>query len=117
MKIKIKKPKLKKVMSTCCWCGVKIKDDDPIYSVGCKKRPEVDITKYESKVMPVKLSTIDKTIWSVVPPQNSDARREGNDLMFAVCSNSCVDNLTETLKREKEIGDLIFSAEQIYKYR
>jgi len=63
------------------------------------------------------LSTIDKTIWSVVPPQNSDARREGNDFMFAVCSESCVDNLTETLKREKEIGDLILSAEQIYKYR
>jgi hypothetical protein len=114
MKLKRKKPTIKQAMTTCCWCGLKIKDEGPIYAIGCKKRPEVDISKYESKVMPVKLSTLGRTIWSIVPPVDSDARMEGNDFMFTLCSEDCGDQLKETLDIEKEIGELIFSVEHIY---
>ena len=101
-------------MSTCCWCGLKVKNDGPIYAVGCKKRPGIDISKYDSNVMPVKISTIGRTIWSIVPPAESDARREGNDFMFTLCSEDCGDQLKESLDKEKEIGDFIFSAEHIH---
>ena len=101
-------------MSTCCWCGFKIKDEGPLYAIGCKKHPEVDISKYESKVMPVKISVTGKTIWSIVPPAGSDARREGNDFMFTLCSENCGNQLKETLEIEKEIGKLILSADHIY---
>ena len=114
MKLKRKKPKIKQVMTTCSWCGLKIKDEGPIYALGCKKRPEVDISKYESKVMPVKISTLGKTIWSIVPPADSDARREGKDFMFTLCSEDCGDQLKKALVIEKEIGELILSAGHIY---
>ena len=110
----MKKPKIQQVMTTCCWCGLKIKDEGPIYAIGCKKRPEVDISKYESKGMPVKISTLGRTIWSIVPPADSDARREGNDFMFTLCSEDCGDKLKESLDKEKEIGQLIFSVDHIY---
>jgi len=113
MKLKRKKPKIEHVMTTCSWCGLKIRSEVPIYAIGCKKRPEVDISKYESKVMPVKISTLGKTIWSIVPPADSDARKDGNDFMFTLCSEECGDQLKETLDLEKEIGELIFSAEHI----
>jgi hypothetical protein len=64
--------------------------------------------------MPVKLSTLGRTIWSIVPPVDSDARMEGNDFMFTLCSEDCGDQLKETLDIEKEIGELIFSVEHIY---
>ncbi len=114
MKLKRKKPTIKQAMTTCCWCGLKIRSEGLIYAIGCKKLPEVDISKYESKVMPVKISTLGKTIWSIVPPVESDARMEGNDFMFTLCSEDCGDQLKEALVIEKEIGELILSAGHIY---
>jgi len=114
MKLKRKEEKFKQAMSTCSWCGKKIRNEGPIYALGCKKRPKVDISKYESNVMPIKISTLGKTIWSIVPPADSDARREGKDFMFTLCSEDCGDQLKETLDIEKEIGELILSAEHIY---
>ena len=113
MKAKRKKPKISQAMSTCSWCSKKIGNEEPVYALGCKKRPNVDISRYESKVMPVKLSVLDKTIWSIVPPADSDARREGNDFMFTLCSEDCGDQLKEILEKEKEIGDLILTAKYI----
>ncbi|MCK4486467.1 MAG: hypothetical protein KAU38_06885 [Desulfobacterales bacterium] len=114
MKLKRKKPKIEQIMTTCSWCGLKIRSEGPIYAIGCKKRPEVDISKYESKVMPVMISTLGKTIWSIVPPADSDARKDGNDFMFTLCSEECGDQLKETLEIEKDLGELILSAEHIY---
>jgi len=64
--------------------------------------------------MPVKISTLGKTIWSIVPPADSDARKDGNDLMFTLCSEECGDQLKEALEIEKDLGELILSAEHIY---
>ncbi|MDA3790067.1 MAG: hypothetical protein PF503_16420 [Desulfobacula sp.] len=114
MKFKKKIPKVHQVISTCCWCGLKIKDEGPLYSIGCKKRPEVNISKYEGKVMPVKILTSGKTVLSFVPPSGSDARKAGNDFMFALCSEDCGDQLKEALETEKEIGEMILSADHIF---
>lgn len=113
MKLKKKKPKVNQVMSTCCWCGLKIKDEEPVYSIGCKKRPEVNISKYEGKVMSVKILTSGKTVWSFVPPPGSDARKAGNDFMFALCPEECGGQLKEALEKEKAIGEMILSVDHI----
>jgi len=113
MKLIRKKPKIKQVLTTCSWCGFKIGSDGPIYSIGCKKRPGVNISKYEGQIMPVKMATLGKTIWAIVPPAESDARKAGNDFLFTLCSEDCGDKLKEALDLEKEIGELIFSAEHI----
>jgi hypothetical protein len=82
-------------------------------SIGCKKRPGVNISKYEGRIMPVKMAILGKTIWAIVPTAESDSRRAGNDFFFTLCSEDCEDKLKEALNLEKEIGKLIFSAEHI----
>ncbi len=114
MKLKRKTPKIKKVMSTCSWCGSKIKSTEPVYALGCKKRPEADISKYEKKVMPVKISTIERTLWSIVPSDDSDARKEGKDFLFTLCSEKCGYQLKEALEIEKELGELILSTGHLF---
>ena len=114
MKLKQKKPKINQVLTTCSWCGLKIGNDGPIYALGCKKRPEVDISNYEGKIMPVKITTSGKTIWAIVPSADSDARRHGKDFMFTLCSEKCGDELKEILELEKDLGELILSAEHIF---
>jgi len=111
MKLKRKKPIIKQVLKTCSWCGAKIDNGNEIFALGCKKNPEIDISKYEGKIMPVKIDTLNKIIWAIVPKANSDARREGKDLIFVLCSEECGDQLKETLQQEIEFGNLILSAE------
>ena len=81
-KIKKKKPKVKQVFSTCCWCGLKIGDSHEIFALGGRKRPGVDISKYEGGIMPITMSTLDKTIWVIVPTLDSDAQKDGKDFLF-----------------------------------
>jgi hypothetical protein len=49
--------------------------------------------------------TLGKTIWSIVPPADSDARKDGKDIMFTLCSEECGDQLKETLEIEKDLGE------------
>ncbi len=113
-RFKPKKPKINQVLTTCSWCGLKIRENEPIYALGCKKRPEINISKYEGEVMPVELSTADKTICAIVPPVESEARKQGNDFIFTLCSEKCGDQLKEILELEKKVGKLILSADHIY---
>jgi len=55
MKFKRKKPKIKQILKICSWCGLKIDHDQEIFALGCKKRPEIDISKYKGKIMLNKL--------------------------------------------------------------
>jgi hypothetical protein len=112
-KIKRKKPKLKKVMTTCCWCGFHIGDNRELFGLGARKRPEIDISKYQGGVMPIRLATIDKTIWSIVPRFDSDACKDGKDIMFTLCSEACGEKLRDVLKYETELGKIIYSADSI----
>ncbi len=109
--MKLKKPNVKKVATTCCWCNKKIGENQEMFALGCKKRPVVDISKYEGGVVPVTIVTIEKTIWAVVPSSDSDARKDGKDFMFMLCSEECGWALKEALKKEKDIGDHLYSAE------
>jgi len=111
MKLKRKKPKVKKVLTTCCWCDKRIGENQEILALGCKKRPGVDISKYEGGIMSVTIASIGKTIWAIVPSADSDARREGKDFMFTLCSDECGLGLKEALEQEKDIADILFSAD------
>ena len=111
MKLKKKKPTVKKVLTTCCWCDKKIGENQELFALGCKKRPGVDISKYEGGVMSVTIVTIGKTIWAIVPSSDSDARKDGKDFMFTLCSKECGFELKEALEQEKDIGNLLYSAE------
>ena len=108
MKIKRKKPTTKKVLSTCCWCGQRIGPNQEIFSVGARKNPHVDISKYEGGVMSVKVTSKKKPLWAIVPPAGSDAQRAGNDIAFVLCSETCGYELREALQHDKELGDMFF---------
>lgn len=109
MKIKRKKPKVKKVLTTCCWCDKKIGENQEVLALGCRKQPEIDISKYEGDIMPVVIATIGKTLWAIVPTEESDPRKEGKDFMFTLCSDECGIELKEALAQEKEIGEMLLS--------
>lgn len=109
MKKNWKKPTVEAVIDTCTWCGKPIPPDHERFSINCQKRPGMDISQYEGNIMAVRL-TMGKTVWALVPTADSDAKRAGHDFMFLVCSDACGVELSDVLRHEKGIGDLLFSA-------
>lgn len=111
MKIKRKKPKIKKVLKTCCWCEKRISDNQEVFAFECKKQPDIDISRFEGDIMPIFISSINKTLWAIVPTEESDARLAGTDFMFTICSRECGTELKEALNQEKQISETLLSSE------
>ena len=57
--------------------------------------------------MPLEIVTRNKSVNSFVPPPGSDAKRDGNDLMFLICSSRCGYELKKALAADKSLGDML----------
>jgi hypothetical protein len=97
------------VASKCCWCGKHISDDVPMYAIGAKVKPGVDISEYEGGVMLLQMTTQPMEMYAVVTTPDSQAKREGKDIMFAICSNKCGENLKKLLNSEILTGHMFES--------
>jgi hypothetical protein len=90
--------------TTCGWCGREIPPDTEVFGGGGKARPDFDLRPHAGKVMPVDFVTLDKTVLVAVTAADSQARREGNDLMYMACSEDCARSLKAAFDAEIEFG-------------
>jgi len=87
----------------CAWCGKTIPEDDEVFAVGAKLKTAIEITGGDPSagyVMLVQLAG--RKIPVIVTGQGSEARKEGNDWLFVVCSRECGLALKDALERERE---------------
>jgi hypothetical protein len=99
------------VTQTCCWCGRHIGDDSPLYAIGVKVKPGVDISEYEGGVMAIQMTTQPMQMYAVVTGADSQAKSEGKDLMFVLCSEECGEDLKNFLNSEILMGEMFESVE------
>ncbi|MBN2168659.1 MAG: hypothetical protein JW738_05395 [Actinobacteria bacterium] len=95
-------------INSCAWCGVEIDDDEEMYAVGAKMKEGVEITPCQGvggKILPVMVAG--RMVPAIVTDRDSEARRDGNDLIFMVCCYECATELKQSLEREREIIDRI----------
>lgn len=86
----------------CAWCNKTIPEDSEVFGLGAKFREGVDIEDNEGKIIPLSLVVTNKTIPAIVTTSDSEAKREGKDLMFMTCSQSCAESLRDALQKEKD---------------
>ena len=91
--------------STCGWCGKRIPSDTERFGFGAKARPGIDLSGKAGQVVPLYLAGCDKTVLVAVAGLESDAKREGNDLVFMTCSAACGKLLQAAMQREIEMGN------------
>jgi hypothetical protein len=92
--------------STCAWCLEEIPEAGEVYAVGATLRGGIEFASNESGTgffMPVAIG--DKLVPAIVTSADSEARQQGNDLMFMTCSEVCACSLRDALCEQKEFID------------
>jgi len=98
----------------CAWCRNQISDDIEVFAVGAKVRPGADLSDYEGKAIQLMIVSEDRFIPMVVTTDVSEARNDGNDVMFLVCSELCGKEMKCALERDKSLGD-VFEGIQLFR--
>jgi hypothetical protein len=96
------KPRLESDLK-CAWCEDEIPDDTELFGIGAKARPGIDITEQEGKVIDIFLTRRDRNVQALVVTNDSPAKKEGKDLLFVVCSESCAEALRQGVGREIDL--------------
>ena len=99
----------KEALSQCAWCGSKIDDYMEVFGFGAKFKPDFDLSEYESHCIQIDLVSEEKPVYMMVTVEGSDAKKDGNDGMFLVCSEGCGNKLKKVLEKEISVGKIFES--------
>ena len=86
--------------STCTWCNKKISKGSEIFSLGAKVKAGVDLQGMNGRAIRLLLPESEKIIKAIVPAHDSMAKKDGNDLLFAICSSKCGEALKLALQSD-----------------
>jgi len=94
-------------LSACACCQQDITDETDIVDIGVHLKPDVDLSAYESHCIEIKLESRKQSVHMMVTAAHSEAKQEGKDGLFLLCSQACADTFNQTLQNEIIQGTLI----------
>ena len=86
----------------CGWCDDEIGEDTELFGIGAKAHSDINISEMEGKVIDIFLTRRNRNVQALVVTKDSPAKREGKDLLFVACSESCAAALEQGVGREIE---------------
>lgn len=93
-------------LSECAWCQSHITEYMEVFGFGAKLNPNVDLSEYEGHCIQIELALKEKSVYMMVTGQGSEAKNEGKDVMFLVCSKACAKKLKKVLEEEISLGKM-----------
>ena len=99
----------KEALGQCAWCQSKIDDHMEVFDFGVKFKSDVDLSEYETHCIQIDLISEEKPVYMMVTARGSEAKNEGKDRMFLVCSENCGNKLKKVLEKEISIGKIFKS--------
>ena len=96
----------KEALSRCVWCRSHISDDMEVFGCGAKLKPHVDLSEYENHCIQIGMVSEEKPVYMMVTAKGSEAKKDGKDGMFLVCSKSCGEKLKSALEKEISLGTM-----------
>ncbi len=97
-----------RITSACAWCGSAIPEGDEVFGAGARIREGIDFVRgsgREGFLMEVTIAG--RRVPVIVTGRDSEARRQGNDLLFMTCTAACAEELKAALERERDIVEKI----------
>ncbi len=97
------------ISSECAWCGNSLSSAQEFHAVGATAE-DADRIKTEDgeHMIGIEFPDLDRTVFALVPPPGSPARKKQHDLWFNLCSESCAQTLRNQLHNN---ADLVSNAE------
>ncbi|MGD8881376.1 MAG: hypothetical protein PVI82_05790 [Desulfobacterales bacterium] len=96
----------KEALSECAWCQSHISEYMEVFGFGAKLKPNVDLSEYEGHCIEIDLVSEEKSVYMMVTGQGSEAKNEGKDGMFLVCSEACGKKLRNVLEKDISLGKM-----------
>jgi hypothetical protein len=96
----------KEALNKCAWCQSEITDHMEVYGLGAKLKPNIDLSEYEGHCIEIDLASEDMSVYMMVTGRGSEAKNEGKDAMFLVCSENCAKKLKDVLEKEISSGEI-----------
>lgn len=102
-----RKPKSTENHLICAWCQKVMADDAEGFTLGVKVRPEYhQLAKEQAgRIIDFHLISTGRDVPAVVVAEDSEAKKDGKDLMFPACTMACVKALEAVLHQEKGLID------------
>ena len=94
----------REVTRRCAWCGKRIGKHQEVFAIGAKAQPGAVRKDQEGTAISVFFVSAARTVYAIVSTSDSQAKKKGDDLLFAICSEACAEELKKTLKDEMEMG-------------
>jgi len=88
---------------TCAWCDKTIPENAERFSLGAYAKPGFPLAMLAGKAVRLKLMLSGRKITAIIPVNDSDAKRAGNDFIFTICCEKCGKSLRAAIEREKDI--------------
>jgi len=93
-------------LGKCACCGSEITEFMEVFGLGAKLKPDVDLSEYEGHCIEIVLASGKKSAYMMVTGRGSEAKNEGKDAMFLVCSEKCATKLKNILEKEISSGKM-----------
>lgn len=104
----------KEALGQCAACRGNIDELTEVFGLGVKLTAEADLSEFESHCIEIDLVSEEKPVYMMVTKQGSEAKNDGKDGMFLLCSLSCGKKLKNVLEKEISLGKMfetVFKAE------
>jgi hypothetical protein len=97
-------------MLRCAWCMKKINNNHPVFGLSVKFAKGIDYTESEGTIIQIGLHTRNTSVPMIVTAKDSEAKNQGTDGIFALCSEKCGEKMKDTVTKEllifKEFKDI-----------
>jgi hypothetical protein len=84
----------------CCWCNRLIDEESERFSINTKFQDPKDYEKNAGKIVEFYVPSVDRSIMAFAVTLDSEAKKQGYEVMFMICSESCREELTVAMREE-----------------
>ncbi|MUV37643.1 hypothetical protein JNUCC1_01449 [Lentibacillus sp. JNUCC-1] len=90
-------------MFNCAWCNKKIGENQALFGLNVKFVEGSELSSKEGEITHVYLTSRGTKVPMIVTTADSEAKKEGVDGVFPICSEPCSEKLKKALEKEKDL--------------
>ncbi|CAG7630310.1 hypothetical protein PAECIP111802_01623 [Paenibacillus allorhizosphaerae] len=87
-------------MLQCSWCMKKIKEDKECFGLSVKFVEGLNLKEDEGTIKSIFLTTRNTSVPMIVVAEDSEAKKQGQDGIFVLCSDKCGIKMKKALNEE-----------------